>query len=104
MHMPFGRHRGQPLEEIPLDYLRWLHDSCDLREPLRSGVEVELDAREWDQSPDPLVSTTISTDVIATWHRKMAVRFHPDKGGSHAAMVAVNFGRELLLQLAEGAA
>ena len=26
-HMPFGKHQGKPLSEIPKDYLRWLAES-----------------------------------------------------------------------------
>ena len=45
---------------------------------------------------------SLTTSVCNQWYRTMAVRFHPDKGGSHEAMKAVNAGRELLLQLAGG--
>jgi Putative quorum-sensing-regulated virulence factor len=43
--MPFGKFKDTPLAEIPDDYLEWLL-SCEwLRDPLRSKVEAELDAR-----------------------------------------------------------
>jgi uncharacterized protein (DUF3820 family) len=43
--MPFGKFKDYPLAEIPDDYLEWLL-SCEwLRDPLRSKVEQELDAR-----------------------------------------------------------
>ena len=28
MHMPFGKYRGVPLEQVPLDYLEWLGVDC----------------------------------------------------------------------------
>lgn len=99
MRMPFGKHRGEKLADIDIGYLEWLFENCDLRAPLRSAVKAELDRRQWDQSPDPLCSTTITTDIVNTWHRRMAVKFHPDKGGSHEVMKAVNFGRDVLLSL-----
>jgi hypothetical protein len=37
--------------------------------------------------------------IADRWYRRLAMEFHPDKGGSHDAMKAVNRGRELLLQL-----
>lgn len=43
--MPFGKFKGTLLFEIPSDYLEFLL-SCDwLRQPLRSKIEAELDAR-----------------------------------------------------------
>lgn len=31
--MPFGKHRGKPLKEIPPDYVRWLHENNALDKP-----------------------------------------------------------------------
>ncbi|MBY0261810.1 MAG: DUF3820 family protein [Phycisphaerales bacterium] len=36
--MPFGKHKGEPIGELPLDYLRWLLDTCDLGGELRRHV------------------------------------------------------------------
>lgn len=43
--MPFGRHRGQTIPDLPDDYLAWLRDFLTLREPLRSAVEHEYHLR-----------------------------------------------------------
>ncbi|MCB1106639.1 MAG: DUF3820 family protein [Chlamydiia bacterium] len=32
-HMPFGKHRGVPLKEIPPGYVRWLHENGALDKP-----------------------------------------------------------------------
>lgn len=104
MRMPFGKFKGQRLADVDTGYLEWLLENCALRESLKSAVKAELDRREWNQSPDPLHSSEITTDIVNTWHRRLAVKFHPDKGGSHAAMVAVNAGRDLLMQLMQEAA
>jgi hypothetical protein len=40
--MPFGRHKGWLLTELPDSYLAWLQSLSDLREPLHSAC-----AREW---------------------------------------------------------
>lgn len=38
-HMPFGRHQGRAIRELPGDYLRWLLSLEDLeRTPLRAAV------------------------------------------------------------------
>ena len=42
MKMPFGKHKGKPLVEVPKSYLRWLKENCELREPLATAVDDEL--------------------------------------------------------------
>lgn len=38
--MPFGKHRGRKLKDIPVDYLFWLLDNYDdLRESTRAVIE-----------------------------------------------------------------
>lgn len=29
MLMPWGKHRGQDIEDLPTDYLKWLAENCD---------------------------------------------------------------------------
>lgn len=36
--MPFGKHKGQPVESLPLRYLEWLADNIELHG--RLAVEV----------------------------------------------------------------
>ncbi len=44
--MPFGRHRGAPLSELPDRYVEWLGGKLDeWREPFRSALAVELARR-----------------------------------------------------------
>ena len=44
--MPFGKHRGEYLEDIPTDYLRWCVEKLDnLSAGLRQDIEAELDDR-----------------------------------------------------------
>jgi exodeoxyribonuclease X len=44
-NMPFGKHKGQPLSEVPIDYIWWLNDK-NLRDPLRSALNAELERRD----------------------------------------------------------
>ncbi len=39
--MPFGKHKGLQLDQLPDDYLEWLVNLDDLRQPLRSRVQAE---------------------------------------------------------------
>jgi hypothetical protein len=41
IRMPFGRHKGMSIKDIPAGYLKWL-STIELREPLRSAVKVAL--------------------------------------------------------------
>jgi len=37
--MPFGKHKGKPLREVPRDYLRWLLAQDNLDPDLRASIE-----------------------------------------------------------------
>jgi uncharacterized protein (DUF3820 family) len=38
IRLPFGRHKGQPLDTVPSDYLDWLLRSCKLSSGLRAAT------------------------------------------------------------------
>ncbi len=41
--LPFGKHRGKPVSQVPNDYLRWLLETArDLNDDLRTAVESRL--------------------------------------------------------------
>ena len=42
MKMPFGKHKGMPVHQLPKGYLLWLHDNCDLRGRLRDEIDFTL--------------------------------------------------------------
>src|SRR5437868_2341388 len=91
--MPFGRYKGVLLEDIPTSYLRWLLDEVDLRPFLREAVEREIRFRAEecpDRPSDPAPVPATWSSIIRQWHREMALRFHPDRGGSPEAMGAIN--------------
>lgn len=45
MEMPWGKHRGKDIEDVPSDYLKWLAENCD-NEPLAVAADEEWDFRE----------------------------------------------------------
>jgi hypothetical protein len=51
--LPFGKHQGQPLPEIPPGYLQWLLRECKLSSGLRSAVADELVRRGLPAPPPP---------------------------------------------------
>jgi len=46
MRMPFGKYEGHEIDDIPLDYLDWLAENCDLYGRLRDEVLDVLSAPE----------------------------------------------------------
>ena len=42
MTMPFGKHKGELITEIPEKYLEWLYFNCDLSKSLYEAVEAAL--------------------------------------------------------------
>jgi Putative quorum-sensing-regulated virulence factor len=106
--MPFGRYRGVPLEEVPRAYLRWLLDEVDLREPLLTRVEREYRRRRQRHRrgaaptlplalPPALRAT--AAEIVTTGFRALALKRHPDHGGSHEGMLALQRAREAMERL-----
>lgn len=49
MRMPFGKHRGAELRDLPSDYLQWL-TTIELRPFLRDAVDDEIERREFSDT------------------------------------------------------
>lgn len=111
VRMPFGKHRGKLLGDVPVSYLAWLLRECgNMEPPLRDAVDAELRERmgaEPPRSPSSGVTRDGSHAVIElksairSWYREMALRFHPDRnvGDDGKAMSAINHGYERLREL-----
>jgi hypothetical protein len=54
IRLPFGRHKDQPLDTVPSDYLDWLLRSCKLSSGLRCSVADELRRRNIDVPRPPI--------------------------------------------------
>lgn len=97
MIMTFGKYRGKPLRDIPLDYLQWVLGNCTRCSPaLLAEIKIVLQRVE----ARPAKSELALPAIAARWYRTLAAKFHPDRGGSHEAMKAINRANDLLLQLA----
>ena len=44
--LPFGKHKGVPIGEVPRDYLDWLYDRLEHDDPILPTVKLELDRRD----------------------------------------------------------
>jgi uncharacterized protein (DUF3820 family) len=85
MKMPFGKFKGYELEDIEPEYLEWLVKKVYLREPLRTAVfEVMegIDCMDERKMQDP--------KKVKGVYRDLAMKYHPDRGGTKEAMQAVN--------------
>lgn len=114
MTMPFGKHQGEDIADIPTGYLRWLRDNVDLFGELADAVEAELDSRLFSR-PDASrrgresagltipVSTSdipLLREIIESGYKAAARVHHPDAGGSVEAMQRLNaLARRLRSQL-----
>jgi hypothetical protein len=102
MKMPFGRHCGRPLDELPDDYLDWL-TSISLREPLKTHVQREVRRRraigDAGHIPQDLRETAI--EIVARGYRALSRERHPDAGGSHDGMIDLVKARDALRALVE---
>lgn len=90
MRMPFGKYRGFQVDDLPEDYLQWLIDNVDLREPLRSAVYETVGLEMSASLP--------AGNEIKQIYRRLARKWHPDHGGSTEAMQAIN---EFYIELTE---
>jgi hypothetical protein len=82
MLMPFGKYRGYEVDGLPEQYLSWLVNNIQLREPLRSEVISAMRL-----GTDVVREDTTGTRAI---YLEMAKKWHPDHGGTKEAMQAVN--------------
>lgn len=98
--MPFGKYRDCDIRNVPRDYLLWVLDNVDIRSEtlkgeIRARLGLDTDYYEkvgGDPQPDP-------KKIIREWYRTLVMKYHPDRGGSHDAMVAINDAVELLKEL-----
>jgi hypothetical protein len=105
MTLPFGKYRGQDIADVPLGYIAWLlEEGRDLKPDLRRALRGEL-ADRLDLQPQParraLPAPAIAdavTEIIAAGYRAVALRAHPDRGGTHEAMIAATEARDWLKQ------
>jgi hypothetical protein len=99
--MPFGRHRGKKLADIPTPYLAWLLREASIEPWLERAVEAELARRDYDEpvceAPQRNhvrvprgVTLARALRLIEQGRRGMARTEHPDAGGNTEIMAEIN--------------
>jgi uncharacterized protein (DUF3820 family) len=107
LRMPFGRHKGKFLDEVPVSYLRWVLRECaniplGLRRAIRGVVEEAEDSGMEARGPAQAENTGPPVNwpgIIRDWYRGLARDYHPDRGGSVEAMKVVNEAADRLRKL-----
>ncbi len=114
--MPFGKHAGARIADVPSPYLVWFVSTTSPDYDLRQAIERELDARnrgserKYEAPPTTRskqlpagVTIEAALKVIESGRRAAAKTAHPDKGGKTADMQVINqvadFLRELLAEV-----
>jgi hypothetical protein len=103
LRMPFGRHRGQTLDQIPVSYLRWVLANChDISLDLRRGIQSVLAEAEGAPRTDEPGERPPPADwapILKTWYGALALKYHPDRGGTHEQMIVINEAYDRLRSL-----
>jgi uncharacterized protein (DUF3820 family) len=82
---PFGKYKGYPIDEIPLNYIVYALENMDLPDELNEQLkeslieQLELDVKESKEDIN-----------IKYAYKTMAKKYHPDMGGSDYAMQIIN--------------
>jgi hypothetical protein len=72
--MPFGKHAGKPLPDVPTDYLEWALKETKLGSGLRAAVVAELGQRgvavpAAQPGPPPACRRCGDAGQVLTWER-----------------------------------
>lgn len=104
--MPFGKHKGKELKDVPRSYLHWVWENLDIKhdelnECLESlfGDGDEVEAEVEDNEPCGNGKVIDIEKISKIWLVKMSNKYHPDRGGNHEQMIVVNEGIDLLKRL-----
>ncbi len=108
MIMPWGKHRGVPLDQVPLGYLGWVLEAgyAERTPALLTAIRIEVAQRLNLRPPPPPPSGRVGPppqelapvlgELVATGYKHLALKAHPDRGGSTAAMQRLNQLRDWL--------
>ena len=122
MIMPFGKYKGISVRDIPSDYLEWLWGNVPLYDPLWSLVKEELEGLDIDvdepfgdagntngpkTKPRPTriecgltpMEADMVREIVSRGYRECAKIYHPDIGGTHKQMTALNSANEKCLSI-----
>jgi len=106
MRMPFGKFKGVLVADLPDDYLEWLINVVEMREPLKTVVKEEHDRRFAASATAELPTEvrTMAAEIVSAGYRKLALQHHPDHGGQTRTMQLINAAADFLRSKVRGRA
>ena len=94
--MPFGKFKGETIDEIPSTYLVYALEKFEMPLELEEGMREELIVRFDLFTPSSRQASSPIDKKINSAYRIVSKKYHPDTGGSHEAMTAINEFKSLL--------
>jgi hypothetical protein len=88
--MPFGKFKGTLISDLPTNYIAYALEEFELPDELNGKLKDEICERLY-LFPQSNKSEKTFKDVF----RKLAIKYHPDKGGSGVEMKVLNEFRDL---------
>jgi hypothetical protein len=99
MVMPWGKHKGVELRDVPGGYLFWALEEATLDRSLRRAIKSELARRFAPTGPSPAPSfrtgiipaelRAMAKEIVKSGFRRVALVHHPDHGGTSTDMQRV---------------
>jgi uncharacterized protein (DUF3820 family) len=90
MKMPFGKHSGIEIEELPEDYINWLLDQDWIRDPKNKNLLAALEAVK-KHGPGNVL---INSQKVAGVYRELMSKY---TGNAHAMAALTEFKDRILL-------
>lgn len=99
--MPWGKHRGLSLDQVPPDYLLWLLTKPDLSPSLKPIIEqfLDVDQPDDDAQPSPAAASVVLPGVLFRWWQEMERRYSDDDYADNRARHVIQEGLDVLKQL-----
>jgi len=104
--MPFGKHRGKPLCDLPDSYLLWLTNTNIKSKVLAQEIDLEMGYRQQQQRShhqDRIHHKALSPSVVSSaeniikrGYRILSLETHPDKGGDTSEQANLNLAIDFL--------
>ncbi len=106
--MPFGKYKGWDIDELPISYVVYLLEECFLEDSFKQKLkELVRTNLLCDETSEYIHLSELKRDfvgidmlhcVINEAYRKAVIIAHPDKGGCHEAVIAINEFKKHILE------